>query len=71
MIDESDVIVIGTKSEEFADALMRLRPDQIVIDLVRLPVYASRSVQLSRTLLVSSPSTDQGSIFTRQLLLSS
>jgi GDP-mannose 6-dehydrogenase len=41
VLDESDVIVIGTRSEEFADALMRLRPEQIAIDLVRLPLYGS------------------------------
>jgi GDP-mannose 6-dehydrogenase len=41
VLDESDVVVIGTRSEEFADALMRLRPEQIAIDLVRLPLYAS------------------------------
>jgi GDP-mannose 6-dehydrogenase len=38
---ESDVIVVGTRSEEFADALMRLRPEQIAIDLVRLPMYGA------------------------------
>jgi GDP-mannose 6-dehydrogenase len=41
VLDESDVIVVGTKSAEFADALMRLRPEQIAIDLVRLPLYGS------------------------------
>jgi GDP-mannose 6-dehydrogenase len=41
VLDESDVIVIGTRSEEFADALMRLRPEQIAIDLVRLRLYAA------------------------------
>jgi len=39
VLDESDVIVFGTRSAEFADALVRLRPDQIAIDLVRLPLY--------------------------------
>jgi GDP-mannose 6-dehydrogenase len=38
VIDKSEVIVIGNKSPEFAGALMAARPDQIVIDLVRLPV---------------------------------
>ena len=41
VLNESDVIVVGTRSEEFADALMRLRPDQIAIDLVRLPMCGS------------------------------
>ncbi|MFN8066482.1 MAG: UDP-glucose/GDP-mannose dehydrogenase family protein [Vicinamibacterales bacterium] len=38
VIDGSDVIVIGNKSPEFTPALERTRPEQIVIDLVRLPV---------------------------------
>jgi GDP-mannose 6-dehydrogenase len=38
VIDQSDVIVIGNRSPEFAGALERTRPDQIVIDLVRLPI---------------------------------
>ena len=41
VIDTSDVIVIGNKSAEFAEALTRCRPDQIVIDLVRLPIVGS------------------------------
>jgi hypothetical protein len=32
------VIVVGNQSPEFVDALMRCRPDQIIIDLVRLPM---------------------------------
>jgi GDP-mannose 6-dehydrogenase len=38
VIDGSDVIVVGNKSPEFAGALARCRADQIVIDLVRLPL---------------------------------
>jgi GDP-mannose 6-dehydrogenase len=38
VIQTSDVLVIGNKSPEFADAITRARPDQIVIDLVRLDV---------------------------------
>ncbi len=34
----SEVIVVGNQSPEFADAVRRARRDQIVIDLVRLPV---------------------------------
>ena len=38
VIDRSEVIVVGNRSQEFAEALGRTRADQIVIDLVRLPV---------------------------------
>ena len=38
MIEQCDVIVIGNQGLEFVDALARMRDDQIVIDLVRLPV---------------------------------
>ena len=38
VIDESDVIVVGNQSAEFAIGLSRCREDQIVIDLVRLPI---------------------------------
>src|SRR4051812_47673091 len=38
VIDGSDVIVVGNQSPEFVDALVRCRPDQIIIDLVRLPM---------------------------------
>ena len=38
VIDRSEVIVVGNKSPEFAEALTRTRADQIVIDLVRLPI---------------------------------
>src|SRR5438094_4576791 len=39
VIDRSEVIVVGHQSPEFADALTKTRADQIVIDLVRLPIY--------------------------------
>ena len=42
VLDESDVIVVGNPSGEFADAILACRPDQIVIDLVRLPVDRAR-----------------------------
>ena len=42
VVDQSDVIVIGNQSKEFADGLTRCREDQIVIDLVRLPIDGSR-----------------------------
>ncbi len=42
VIDESDVIVVGNASGEFAEALLSCRPDQVVIDLVRIPVDRTR-----------------------------
>ncbi|HMF96535.1 MAG TPA: UDP-glucose/GDP-mannose dehydrogenase family protein [Vicinamibacterales bacterium] len=41
VLEASAVIVVGNQSPEFADAITRCRADQIVIDLVRVPVYAS------------------------------
>jgi GDP-mannose 6-dehydrogenase len=41
VIDRSDVLVVGNQSPEFVDALARARADQIVIDLVRLPIVGS------------------------------
>jgi GDP-mannose 6-dehydrogenase len=38
VVETSDVIVVGNASPEFAAALPACRPDQIVIDLVRLPI---------------------------------
>ena len=38
VIDRSDVIVIGNASPEFGTAITRCRPDQLVIDLVRVPI---------------------------------
>ena len=38
LLDQCDVIVIGNQSPEFVEALSRVRADQIVIDLVRLPL---------------------------------
>jgi GDP-mannose 6-dehydrogenase len=38
LIAQSEVIVIGNQGAEFVDALAKVRDDQIVIDLVRLPV---------------------------------
>ncbi len=38
VIDDSEVIVVGNKSPEFTTALERCREDQIVIDLVRVPI---------------------------------
>src|SRR5215212_6899589 len=39
VIAQSEVIVVGNQGPEFAEAVKRCREDQIVIDLVRLPVY--------------------------------
>ncbi len=36
VLAESEVMIIGNKSPEFAQALGQLRPDQVVIDLVRI-----------------------------------
>ena len=41
VIDGSDVIVVGNQAPEFVGALTRCRRGQIVIDLVRLPIYGS------------------------------
>jgi GDP-mannose 6-dehydrogenase len=42
VVHESEVIIVGNRSDEFADALTRTMPDQIVIDLVRLPIDGSQ-----------------------------
>ncbi len=41
VIDAAELIVVGNQSPEFAEAVTRCRREQIIIDLVRLPVYAS------------------------------
>ena len=38
VLEQSEVIVVGNGSPEFAEALKKTRPDQIVIDLFRLKV---------------------------------
>jgi GDP-mannose 6-dehydrogenase len=42
VIERSDVIVIGNGSAEFSDAVTRCRPEQTVIDLVRIPLDFSK-----------------------------
>jgi GDP-mannose 6-dehydrogenase len=42
VIDASEVVVVGNGAPEFSDAVTRCRSDQVVIDLVRLPVDFSR-----------------------------
>jgi GDP-mannose 6-dehydrogenase len=42
VIDGSEVIVVGNGAPEFSDAVTRCRADQVIIDLVRLPVDFSR-----------------------------
>ena len=42
VIDQSEVMVVGNASPEYPDAIARCRPDQIVIDLVRIPLDFSR-----------------------------
>jgi GDP-mannose 6-dehydrogenase len=41
VIEGSDVVVVGNQAPEFVHAVMTCRPDQIVIDLVRLPIQGS------------------------------
>src|SRR5918993_873825 len=36
LLEKSDVIVVGNGAPEFGDALTRTRPDQIILDLVRV-----------------------------------
>jgi GDP-mannose 6-dehydrogenase len=38
VVDESEVIVVGNSSPEFVQPLTRCRENQIVVDLVRLPI---------------------------------
>lgn len=42
VIEKSDVIVVGNNAPEFAEALTRCRADQLVVDLVRVPVDFGR-----------------------------
>jgi GDP-mannose 6-dehydrogenase len=42
VIEKSEVIVIGNAAPEFSEAVTRCRPDQFVIDLVRIPLDFSR-----------------------------
>ena len=42
VIDQSDVIVVGNGAPEFSEAVARCRADQIVIDLVRIPLDFSK-----------------------------
>jgi GDP-mannose 6-dehydrogenase len=41
VVEHAEVIIVGNKSPEFAEALARTTPEQIVIDLVRLAVSGS------------------------------
>ena len=42
VIDQAEVIVVGNGAPEFSEAVARCRPDQIVIDLVRIPLDFSK-----------------------------
>jgi GDP-mannose 6-dehydrogenase len=42
VIERSDVIVIGNASAEFSEAVTRCRPNQVIVDLVRIPLDFSR-----------------------------
>ncbi|MGE3512274.1 MAG: nucleotide sugar dehydrogenase [Vicinamibacterales bacterium] len=44
VVEPSDVVIVGNRAEEFVAPIERCRADQIVIDLVRLPV-AGRSLE--------------------------
>ena len=41
VVENAEVIVVGNQSPEFVEALTKTRQDQIVIDLVRVPIYGS------------------------------
>jgi GDP-mannose 6-dehydrogenase len=41
VIATSEVLVVGNRSSEFPAALARTRPDQVVVDLVRLPMQGT------------------------------
>jgi GDP-mannose 6-dehydrogenase len=41
VVDGSDVLVVGNPDPEFADAVTRCTKNQIVIDLVRLPIVGA------------------------------
>jgi GDP-mannose 6-dehydrogenase len=41
VLDKSDVIVVGNGAPEFGEALTRTRPDQVVLDLVRVKTERS------------------------------
>ena len=41
VVDGSEVVVVGNQAPEFTKAVMDCRADQVVIDLVRLPLYGS------------------------------
>jgi GDP-mannose 6-dehydrogenase len=41
VIEGSEVVVVGNQAPEFVEAVKQCRADQIVIDLVRLPIYVA------------------------------
>ncbi len=49
VIDNSDVIVVGNGSPEFAEALKRTRPGQVVIDLFRVKGVAKEEIPADYT----------------------
>jgi GDP-mannose 6-dehydrogenase len=42
LIDRSEVIIVGNGAPEFSEALTKCRPDQTIIDLVRIPLDFSK-----------------------------
>ena len=49
VLEKSDVIVVGNGSPEFADALRRTRPDQVVIDLCRVKDVSKEEIPAQYT----------------------
>src|SRR5262245_2662590 len=41
VLDRSDVVVVGNAAPEFSDALRRTRPEQVIVDLVRVKTNRS------------------------------
>ena len=44
VLEGSDVVVIGNAAPEFGDAMVRCRPDQLILDLVRVPCDRAKIV---------------------------
>jgi GDP-mannose 6-dehydrogenase len=41
VVEDAEVVVIGNQDPDFTEAALSCRPDQIIIDLVRLPIYGA------------------------------
>ena len=42
VVEQSEVIVIGNAAPEFSEAVTKCRPDQVIVDLVRIPMDFSK-----------------------------